>query len=301
MARGSRPTALLQPSRIYLGAMTISYQTFSGGTGGIVIDKLSTDTSNDPGITWTIDGTRKYEIGMDASNSDFALIYDLSIPGDTARCSAGGKWIFGTGVGSPSAETSVFTIDGTTGSQALHPLTMKISNNNEWGCIVRNSATGTAAASFFSAQADTGAGAGTGRMEMYGTAHSTNANQFWVFAGGANTPMILGTSGAERWRIDQTTGTLKAATAGIGLAIKEGSNATMGVVTLSGAGASAIVYSTAFTANSRVFAIHQNALPNVASTGAVLMTASSNLVQFTLASSNTADRSVVAWWIIQQS
>lgn len=80
-----------------------------------------------------------------------------------------------------------------------------------------------------------------------------------------------------------------------GMSMREGTNANMGVVTLSGGSGTAIVYTTQFAASTRVFLTHQNAAGTL---GTARVTSSSNGVSFTI-STGTNDTSVVAWKLVQ--
>lgn len=91
-------------------------------------------------------------------------------------------------------------------------------------------------------------------------------------------------------------GSVTLPTAGNGILIKEGSNATMGVATLS-AGA-VTVNTTKVTANSRILLTVQS-LGTVAVPMAIGVTARSAGTSFTITSADGTDTSVVAWVIIE--
>lgn len=71
-------------------------------------------------------------------------------------------------------------------------------------------------------------------------------------------------------------------------------NPAMGVATLSGGAATAIVYTTAFTSGSRVWLSPQNTQGTV---GRVSITSSTAGTNFTIGSSSATDTSTIAWWI----
>jgi hypothetical protein len=93
-----------------------------------------------------------------------------------------------------------------------------------------------------------------------------------------------------------TTGDVKLNTAGNGLYIKEGSNATLGVATL--ATGTATVSTTKVTANSRIFLTVQS-LGTVTAPKAIAVTARTATTSFVITSEDATDTSVVAWQIIE--
>ncbi len=103
------------------------------------------------------------------------------------------------------------------------------------------------------------------------------------------------------YTIDQTTpqsitnGSVTIATAGYGLEIKEGSNAKMGLATLSGG--TVTVSTTAVTANSRIFLTDQGG--TVTNLGSVYISARTAGTSFTISSTNILDASDVAWMIVE--
>lgn len=84
--------------------------------------------------------------------------------------------------------------------------------------------------------------------------------------------------------------------AGGGFKVKEGTNATMGVATLSGGAAT--VATTKVTANSRIFLSIQ-VLGTVAAAKAIAVTARNAGQDFTITSADGTDTSDVAWLIIE--
>ena len=77
------------------------------------------------------------------------------------------------------------------------------------------------------------------------------------------------------------------------LSVKNGSNQSMGTVTLV-AGA-AVINNTLITAGSNIFTSKQNG----ASVGSVRVSSRVAGVSFTLTSSDAADTSPIAWWIVE--
>lgn len=108
------------------------------------------------------------------------------------------------------------------------------------------------------------------------------------------------TAAADYRAIEVTAGVslfrdLKLTTAGDGLYVKEGSNATMGTATLSAG--TVTVNTTKVTANSRIFlTVNGGTLTNV---GTVYISARSAGTSFTISSVNVLDASDVAWIIIE--
>ncbi len=85
-------------------------------------------------------------------------------------------------------------------------------------------------------------------------------------------------------------------TVGTGLYIKEGSNATMGVATLSSG--TVVVSTTKVTANSRIFLTAQT-LGTITVPVGLAVSARSAGTSFTILSGNLADTSIIAWQIIE--
>jgi hypothetical protein len=88
-------------------------------------------------------------------------------------------------------------------------------------------------------------------------------------------------------------GNIRAKKQGSGFEICEGTNARMGVGTLSGSG-TFIVYNTSVRSNSRIFLTHQN---TSGTAGFVKVSTRTSQVSFTVASSSATDASDVAWVI----
>lgn len=113
----------------------------------------------------------------------------------------------------------------------------------------------------------------------------------------ANPTVTLNVGAANTWTNTQTFNTdIKLGTAGNGIYIKEGSNATMGVATLSAG--SATVSTTKVTASSRIFLTVQS-LGTVALPTVVGVTAVSAGTSFTITSASVTDTSVIAWHIFE--
>lgn len=92
-------------------------------------------------------------------------------------------------------------------------------------------------------------------------------------------------------------GTLSLTTVGKGFALKRGTNATFGIVTLSGAG-TAIIYSTKIGTTDQIILSPMNASGTA---GAVYISTSTNTVSATVASTNAADTRDVYWQIVKPS
>lgn len=82
--------------------------------------------------------------------------------------------------------------------------------------------------------------------------------------------------------------------AGGKIRVKEGANATMGTATL--VAGTVTVNTTAVTANSRIFLTAQT---SGAGPGALRVSARVAATSFTITSTNAADTSLVAWWIVE--
>ena len=90
-------------------------------------------------------------------------------------------------------------------------------------------------------------------------------------------------------------GDLTLTTAGNGHYVKEGTNATMGLTTLSSG--SATVNTSKVTANSRIFLTIQD--PNGGTVGTVYVSARTAATSFTITSTSGSDASKVAWLIVE--
>ena len=116
----------------------------------------------------------------------------------------------------------------------------------------------------------------------------------------ADAPLIFNTNNTEILKIQSTAITaskdVKLGTAGLGLYVKEGANATMGIATLI-AGV-AVVATTKVTANSRIFITRQTTAGTIGSS--VDVTARTAGTNFTItANGSILDTSTVAWWIAE--
>jgi len=137
-----------------------------------------------------------------------------------------------------------------------------------------------------------------GKLEWSGNALNVGTEK--GSGGGTARDMNLQTDGTTRATLS-ATGPLVLATdlyigtAGKGLYIKEGSNATSGIVTL--VGGTATVSTTKVTANSRIFlTVNGGTLTNV---GSPYISARTAGTSFAITSTNASDASDVAWFIIE--
>lgn len=128
----------------------------------------------------------------------------------------------------------------------------------------------------------------TGEVQYAFLNYSQNANS--GFGTGTPTAMlhVVGTTKLE--------GSLTLPVAGNGILIKEGTNATMGSVTL--VGGTAVVNTTKVTANSRIFLTAQN-LGTITIPAAHAISARTAGTSFTILSSDLTDTSLIAWQIIE--
>jgi hypothetical protein len=149
-----------------------------------------------------------------------------------------------------------------------------------------------------------------GKLQWGGGALATDVNLYRYAAGGLATDnvlklaaaatLLLGAAGdvnvyrAAGGPILTTDNSLAIAVAGQGLQIKEGSNAKMGVATLSGG--TIVVPTTAVTANSRVFLTAQT---SGAAPGALRVSARTAGTSFTITSTSGTDTSIVAWMLVE--
>jgi hypothetical protein len=135
------------------------------------------------------------------------------------------------------------------------------------------------------------------RLVLTGT--SSVANGFSVPTG--NTPTAYSNSAARfQWTSSGITlltgGNFVAGTIGMGLQIKEGANAKMGVATL--AAGTVVVSNTVVTANSRIFLTCQS-LGTVSAPSALCISARTAGTSFTILASQNTDTSVIAWQIVE--
>lgn len=135
------------------------------------------------------------------------------------------------------------------------------------------------------------------RLVVTGTSSVTNG--FSVPTG--NTPTAYSNSTARfQWTSAGITlltgGNFVAGTIGMGLQIKEGTNAKMGVATL--AAGTVTVSNTAVTANSRIF-LNAQSLGTVSAPSALCISARTAGTSFTILASQNTDTSVIAWQIVE--
>lgn len=114
--------------------------------------------------------------------------------------------------------------------------------------------------------------------------------------------LVIAPGGTARWNFQpdgdlesnsSTGGNFKVTVAGKGIFIKEGSNARMGISTLTAG--SVVVSTTAVAANSRIFLTNN---VNGGTAGFLRVSAISAGTSFTITSSSGTDTSQIAWLII---
>lgn len=120
---------------------------------------------------------------------------------------------------------------------------------------------------------------------------ATNATS----ANTASTIMKRGASGEYAAGTATITGNLILNTAGNGIQIKEGTNATMGVATL--VAGTVVVNTTKVTATSRIFLTTDGG--TLTNLGSVYISARTAATSFTISSTNVLDASDVAWVILE--
>ena len=108
-------------------------------------------------------------------------------------------------------------------------------------------------------------------------------------------PKSIGSGAVSMTGNAMVAGDLTLTTAGNGHYVKEGTNATMGLATLSSG--SATVNTTKVTANSRIFLTIQD--PNGGTIGTVYVSARTASTSFTITSTSGSDVSKVAWLIVE--
>lgn len=116
----------------------------------------------------------------------------------------------------------------------------------------------------------------------------------------ADAPLLFNTNNTEILKLQSTAITaskdVKLGTAGLGVYVKEGTNATMGIATLI-AGV-VVVATTKVTASSRIFLTRQTIAGTIGSS--VDVTARNAGTSFTItANGSILDTSTVAWWIVE--
>lgn len=126
---------------------------------------------------------------------------------------------------------------------------------------------------------------------IYSAAFAPRAS--WWNPGAAYVVAQLGYTPANKAG-DTFTGDVVLGTAGLGLKVKEGSNARMGAATL--VAGTVTVNTTAVTANSRIFLTAQT---TGAGPGALRVSARTAGTSFTITSSSATDTSSVAWMIFE--
>lgn len=171
-----------------------------------------------------------------------------------------------------------------------------------------NASTGASATAMVQASNKTTAAT----LFQFGTNYATSglftANLTALVAGGGVGLLYANTAAGtyHKWSIGGTAAAnevmnldingLSLSTVGMGLKIKEGTNATMGVATL--VGGTVVVSTTKVTANSRIQLTIQS-LGTVTIPTTVGVTARTGGTSFTITSANVSDTSVIAWQIIE--
>lgn len=116
---------------------------------------------------------------------------------------------------------------------------------------------------------------------------------------GANNTVLTADDGQTlgiKWGTNalDASGNLVAATAGLGLKVKEGADATLGLATL--VAGTVTVSTTKVTANSRIFLTAQD---SGSAQGDLWISARTAATSFTISSSNAGDDRTVAWLIVE--
>ncbi|MBH1939094.1 hypothetical protein I5Q34_33370 [Streptomyces sp. AV19] len=139
-----------------------------------------------------------------------------------------------------------------------------------------------------------------GKLEWGAGSGAVDTNLYRDSADTLKTDDALTVSGYTTLQGAQTNGDfaslgdISISTAGKGLKVKEGSNATMGVATLTGGAAT--VSTTKVTATSRIFLTSQ---ADGGTVGFLRISARSAGTSFTITSSSALDTSTVAWLIVE--
>lgn len=147
-----------------------------------------------------------------------------------------------------------------------------------------------------------GGGSGTAIGYSFGTAAKSGvicgvaSGVHWTGGTPSAGVYTKGITGGTSGDIDINDANVSIVTAGKGLKIKEGSNAKMGVATLSGG--TVVVSNTSITASTRIFLTVQS-LGTVAVPMAVSVTARTASTSFTITSADVTDTSTVAWMLIE--
>jgi hypothetical protein len=132
-------------------------------------------------------------------------------------------------------------------------------------------------------------------LKWLGAAVTLTGSGTNVYTFPAATDTLAGLGTAQTFTATQTVADLKLGTAGNGLYVKEGTNATMGTATL--ASGTATVSTTKVTANSRIFlTIQGGTLTNV---GFLYVSARTAGTSFVVTSSNASDAATIAWLIVE--
>ena len=247
--------------------------------------------------------TRKSKIG-DGLTSWSSLLY--TVAGTALAVAVGNLTGAGTGVltwlATPSSANLAAALTDETGSGALvfgtaPTITTSLTVN---GTIFINQPSSVQSMDIFNGgnQAEIRIGysaGGCGRFGYYAPVAVT-----YIDVGGGASYLIISGNGVGFFDVTSTAanayGDFKIATAGKGLYVKEGTNATMGVATL--VLGTVVVSTTKVTANSRIFLMHQN-LGTITVPVGVAVSARTAGTSFTILSANLSDTSSIAWMIVE--
>jgi len=124
----------------------------------------------------------------------------------------------------------------------------------------------------------------------------SNINKAALTSASLNVSVPVNVTGSVSATTDiLAAGNLSLTTAGSGVVIKEGTNATMGVATL--VGGTVVVNTTKVTANSRIFLTGEGG--NIVNLGSYSVSARTAGTSFTILSSNVLDTNTVGWVILE--
>lgn len=260
------------------------------GTNGQV---LVADSAETTGIKWaTIAGTG--DVVGPASSTDNALVrFDGTTGKLIQNYTSGAPTVSDTGAVSFSNTATIASSSANALSVGLNGATNPVLNVD---CSTANQVDGIKIV---------GLAAGSGATVTV-TSSGSNASLALTSKGTGNANLAAGSSSGSAQlvtggvvRVKATsatttiTGNLVLGTAGNGLQIKEGTNAAMGVATLSSG--TVTVNTTKVTANSRIFLTAQDGTM----LGSPWVSARVAGTSFTITSTNLADTSNVAWMIVE--
>lgn len=162
-----------------------------------------------------------------------------------------------------------------------------------WLFVIRNTSSGIVTVKDGGAGATIVALAANQEVTLYCTSIGSAAGAWSQQVVTGTGSVVLATSPTLAGTVT-VTGDVKLNTAGNGLYVKEGSNASMGVASMTGG--TVTVSTTKVTANSRIFLTIQTAGGTL---GAVYVSARSAGTSFTISSLSVLDTSSVAWLIVE--